>query len=109
MVSTVVHTVVSVSTVVPTVVSTVVHTLKRPLSGRPRYGHVPLPGGLNSSYYDNKMAILQSQLLWYTINHTQKRDHECAHFVVVCVRYVHVVCVYIIIATWFVVCNSCFL
>ena len=40
-------------------------TLKRPISGRPRYGHVPLPGGLNLSYYDNKMAILQSQLLYY--------------------------------------------
>ena len=62
------------------------------------YRHVPLSGGLNSSYYDNKMAILQSQLLRYTINHTRTQDRECAYFIALracglCVyNYSHVVC-----------------
>ena len=81
-------------------------TPKRPLSGRPRYGHVPLPGGLNSSYYDNKMAILQSQLLYYgTQSITLQRrivnalEHGIVNALILslcvrCASYVHVVCVY---------------
>ena len=55
-------------------------------------------GYCNRSYYGTRYTR--------TINHTRTRDRKCAYFVDVCARYVHVVCVCIIIATWFVVCSG---
>ena len=61
----------------------------RPSTGQPQFELLRQQNG--------DIAIA-SNILRYTINHTRMRDRECAYFVHACARYVHVVCVYIIIA-----------